>query len=42
MQLKTFWDYLLLMDSNRFETQSLQVLYRGHLIFGSLLHSVQS
>lgn len=42
MQLKIFWDYLLLMDSNSFGTQSLSVLYKGHLSCEGLLEFFQS
>lgn len=42
MQLTIFWDYLLLMDSDHFETQSLQVLYGGHLFFEHLLEYLSS
>lgn len=42
MQLTICWDYLLLMDSDHFETQSLQVLYGGHLFFESLLECLSA
>lgn len=42
MQLTIFWDYSLLMDSDHLETQSLQVLYGGHLFFESLLECLSA